>query len=97
MKVKSLSCAWLLATPWTAAYQAPLSLGFSRQEYWSGLPLPSPECIYRSHQNQTQKTTHNIGIQTYLSLEQEQRVGNYACLEMPTDPENVTCSKSSCL
>ena len=33
----------LLATPWTAAYQAPLSVGFSRQEYWSGLPLPSPD------------------------------------------------------
>ena len=32
----------LLATPWTAAYQAPLSMGFSRQEYWSGVPLPSP-------------------------------------------------------
>ena len=32
----------LLVTPWTAAYQAPLSMGFSRQEYWSGLPLPSP-------------------------------------------------------
>ena len=31
----------LLATPWTAAYQAPLSMGFSRQEYWSGVPLPS--------------------------------------------------------
>ena len=38
VKVKSLSCAWLVATPWTAAYQAPLSMGFSRQEYWSGLP-----------------------------------------------------------
>ena len=43
VKVKSLSCVWLLATPWTAAYQAPLSMGFSRQEYWSGLPLPSPD------------------------------------------------------
>ena len=42
MKVKSLSCVWLLPTSWTAAYQAPPSLGFSRQEYWSGLPLPSP-------------------------------------------------------
>ena len=41
------SCAWLLATPWTAAYQAPLSMGFSRQEYWSGVPLPSPmPCPY---------------------------------------------------
>ena len=41
MKVKSLSRVWLLATPWTAAYQAALSMGFSRQEYWSGVPLPS--------------------------------------------------------
>ena len=42
VKVKSLSHARLLATPWTAAYQAPLSMGFSRQDYWSELPLPSP-------------------------------------------------------
>ena len=41
MKVKSLSRVRLLATPWTAAYQAPPSMGFSRQEYWSGVPLPS--------------------------------------------------------
>ena len=42
VKVRSLSRIRLLATPWTAAYQAPPSMGFSRQEYWSGLPLPSP-------------------------------------------------------
>ena len=42
VKVKSLSRVWLLATPWTAAHQAPPSMGFSRQEYWSGVPLPSP-------------------------------------------------------
>ena len=42
VKVKSLSRVRLLATSWTAAYQAPPSMGFSRQEYWSGLPLPSP-------------------------------------------------------
>ena len=42
VKVKSLSRTRLLATPWTAAHQAPLSMGFSRQEYWSGVPLPSP-------------------------------------------------------
>ena len=42
VKVMSLSCVQLLATPWTAAYQAPPSMGFSRQEYWSGMPLPSP-------------------------------------------------------
>ena len=42
VKVKSLSRVRLLATPWTAAYQAPPSMGFSRQEYWSGVPFPSP-------------------------------------------------------
>ena len=42
VKVKSLSRVWLFETPWTAAYQVPPSMGFSRQEYWSGLPLPSP-------------------------------------------------------
>ena len=41
MKVKSLSLVRLLATPWTAAYQAPPSMGVSRQEYQSALPLPS--------------------------------------------------------
>ena len=42
VKVKSLSRVRLFATPWTVAHQAPLSMGFSRQEYWSGLPFPSP-------------------------------------------------------
>ena len=42
VKLKSLSHTRLLATPWTAAHQAPPSLGFSRQEHWSGLPFPSP-------------------------------------------------------
>ena len=41
-KVKSLSRVRLFATPWTVTYQAPLSMWFSRQEYWSGLPFPSP-------------------------------------------------------
>ena len=47
VRVKSLSHVRLLATPWTAAHQAPPSMGFSRQEYWSGLPLPPPywRCI----------------------------------------------------
>ena len=42
VKVKSLSHVGLYATPWTVAYQAPRPMGFSRQEYWSGLPFPSP-------------------------------------------------------
>ena len=48
VKVKSLSRVWPSATPWTAAFQAPLSMGFSRQEYWSGVPLPSPK-VSRHH------------------------------------------------
>ena len=54
VKVKSLRLStWklysrvrLLATPWTAVYQASLSMGFSRQEYWSGVPLPTPNMVY---------------------------------------------------
>ena len=55
VKVKSLSHVRLLATPWTAAYQAPLSMGFSRQEYWSGVPLPSPLPVF------TQTQVHWVG------------------------------------
>ena len=49
LKVKSLSHVQLLATPWTTAHQAPPSMGFSRSEYWGGVPLPSPwvSCIDR--------------------------------------------------
>ena len=50
VKVKSLSRVRLLAAPWTAAYQAPPSMRFSRQEYWSGVPLPSPQSISRQCQ-----------------------------------------------
>ena len=64
VKVKLLSHAWLLATPWTATHQAPPSMGFSRQEYWSGVPLPSPEktwrtlkCILLSKRRQSEKGT----------------------------------------
>ena len=49
VKVKSLNRAWLLATPWTSAYQAPPSMRFSRQEDWSGVPLSSPCCDTHSH------------------------------------------------
>ena len=51
VKVKSLSRVRLLATPWTAAYQALPSMGFSRQEYWSGVPLPSPVSHMVIHKN----------------------------------------------
>ena len=48
VKVKSLSHVRLFKIPWTADYQAPPSMGFSRQEYWSGVPLPSPFIIHVS-------------------------------------------------
>ena len=57
VKVKSLSCVQLLATPWTAAYQTPPSMGFSRQEYWSGVPLPSPILFLQKRINIFRVTT----------------------------------------
>ena len=51
VKVKSLSHVRLFATPWTAAHQALQSMGFSRQEYWSGMPLPSPSFILDNNKN----------------------------------------------
>ena len=48
VKVKSLSLVRLFATPWTVANQAPPSMGFSRQEYWSGVPLPILQCIFHA-------------------------------------------------
>ena len=48
MKVKTLSRVRLLVTPWTAADQAPPSMGFSRQEYWSWVPFPSPRLSYKT-------------------------------------------------
>ena len=64
VKVKSLSHVRLLATPWTAAYQAPLSLGFSRQEYWSGVPLPSPfeSLVDRKMEKKKKKGLQKINI-----------------------------------
>ena len=54
--MKSLSRVRLLATPWTAAFQAPPSMGFSRQEYWSGVPLPSPHGLYSPRNSPGQNT-----------------------------------------
>ena len=58
VKVKLLSCVRLLVTPWTAAYQAPPPTGFSRQEYWSGSPLPSLPFHANDCQISLMKTFH---------------------------------------
>ena len=63
VKVQSLSRVRLLATPWTAAHQAPPSMGFSRQEYWSGVPLPSP--------------LWSVGQQYFRTVEQSILKGNW--------------------
>ena len=71
VKVKSLSHVWLFATPWTAAYQAPPSMGVSRQEYWSGVPLPSPEIKTRKvymHKGLSNKCFGEIIVSPKISL-----------------------------
>ena len=63
VKGKSLSHVRLFATPWTTAYQAPPSMGFSRQEYWSGLPVPSTSW---SHTSPLVNATRSTIFQCYL-------------------------------
>ena len=76
VKVKSLSCVRLLATPWTAAYQAPPSMGFPRQEYWSGLPLPSlgfsSYLYFQLTTNELWKCTAEL--QYHISLEEHTNI-----------------------
>ena len=65
VKVKSLSCVRLLGTPWTAAYQAPPFMGFSRQEYWSGVSLPSPTLVLEFINLKTEILYHLTSINTF--------------------------------
>ena len=71
VKGKLLSRVWLLATPWTAAHQAPPSMGSSRQEYWSGLPLPSPTIQVRESQIKSYKNiiSHPLDWQKISKLD----------------------------
>ena len=62
VKVKSLNRARLLVTPWTAAFQAPPSMGFSRQEYWSGVPLPSLSRMYRTVQTRELRKDFQLSL-----------------------------------
>ena len=63
--MKSLSHAQLLATPWTAAYQVPPPMGFSRQEYWSGVLLPSPGYL------------HKLNVITRVLIRERQKVQSH--------------------
>ena len=62
MKVKSLSHVQLFETPWTAAYEAPLPVRFSRQEYWSGVPLPSPKEELKSLLMKVKEESKKVGL-----------------------------------
>ena len=68
VKVKSFSCVQLFATPRTAAYQAPSSMGFSRKEYWSGSPLPSPKLILDEKKHSNWTISKKKVLEQYLCL-----------------------------
>ena len=72
-EVKLLSCVWLFAAPWTVACQAPPSMGFSRQEYWSGLPFPSPEDVPNQKGSDT-GLPHCRQTLYFLSLQETTRI-----------------------
>ena len=96
--MKSLSHAPLLATPWTAAYQVPLSMGFSRQEYWSGEPLPSPDnmntmyCFpfHRSYHNESQGLALTLANTTKGQFSNKERTSN-----LPN--ERRLCTHTPCI
>ena len=81
VKGKSLSHVWLLATPWTAAHQAPLSMGLSRQEYWSVVPLPSPEAFSKSKQIKQKRTHRYRGEWSGEEARQVKRIANAKLLQ----------------
>ena len=65
--MKSLSRVQLLGTPWTAAHQAPPSMGFSRQEYWSGVPLPSPVYFVTCDEKVINYLKHILGFLLFIA------------------------------
>ena len=81
MHAQLLSRVWLSVTPWTVACQAPLSMGFSRQEYWSGLPFPLPGDL------------PNPGIKS-TSLESPALVGGFFTTEPPGKPFPLTLTSN---
>ena len=82
VKVKLLSRVRLFATPWTAAYQAPLSMGFSRQEYWSGVPLPSPRSVTRNVEKQKKRKKKKNVTETRKKNFNQYRFKNVKLIEL---------------
>ena len=77
---QSLSHVWLFATPWTVARQAPLSMGFPRQEYWSGLPFPSPGDLPNPRIKPSSPISPALAIKVYLKIKTDidpaNKIGN---------------------
>jgi len=86
VKVKSLSGDWLVVTPWNAAHQAPPSMGFSRQEYWSGLPLPSPSTWL-----ETLKASENFSPNLLCACVHAQSLQSCPPLSDPMESERPLC------
>ena len=82
VKIKSLSRAWLLVTPQTAAHQAPPSMGFSRQEYWSGVPLPSP--CQELEDAFSMWFTHMVESSAGLTTSEDSWASSHGCLGYST-------------
>ena len=81
VKLKSLSCDRLIENPWTAAHQAPPSMGFSRQEYWSGLPLTSPIQIWPK----PNPIWLYIGSDKHIQGIRSECLKNYGCDGIPVE------------
>ena len=92
VKVKLLSCVRLLATSWIAAFQAPPSMGFSKQEYWSGVPLPSPKSSHRWYRNKSARIYCNRTFfygHWNLNLIKPTHVTKYYCFDFFPNHLNI--------
>ena len=89
-KVNLLSCVRLLATPWTAAYQAPPSMGFSRKEHWSGGPLPSLVCFLCGLKN-LPEGVYGVGDKGWIGV---QHAHTSACERL--EPELIKVKVHAC-
>ena len=88
LKVKLLSCVQLFATPWTAAYQAPPFIGFSRQEYWSGVPVPSPHPLHGSAQM-------SLEVESCLMLQIRAQAANALILALWYPKKRIQLNRTS--
>ena len=100
VKGKSLSRARLLATSWTAAYQAPPSMGFSRQEYWSGVPLPSPILATNWVDGKSSGITHGwvqspaLPLTWWAALSKLLHIFIFSCIKMGSIVNRETALKT---